>query len=281
MIGQSFLPSPALQPYVQRYQLWHFVFPGTSQFPFKPYAPRPEQALVFCPRGYERVEYVASGKIMQRPQSYIMGQFTERTNRHIGTADFITLLVNLQPGVLFRLTGIPYHEFTNTCVDAEAVFGKELRLVNERLNGTANYQEMIAIVEQFLLGLVHHAKRETHPLDAVASIIMDHPENSRIIGLARESFLCTRQFERKFKERMGIRPKLFTRISRSHKAFRVHYLHPAQDWLTTALECGYHDYQHLVKDFIDFTGVTPAAYMSEDVHHAPERFFGANDSSLT
>lgn len=280
MIGQSFLPSPALRQYVKRYQLWHFVFDDPIKLPFKPYAPRPEQVLAFCPRGYELVEYPASNKIIQRPRSYIMGQYVERTNRHLGSADFITVLVNFQPGVLYRITGIPYYELTNTFIDAETVFTREIRLVNERLNSTDDYLEMISIIEQFLLREVHSAKQDLHPIDAVANLIIEYPENSSVVQLAKSSFLSTRQFERKFRERMGVSPRLLTRITRLNKAFRTKYLHADKDWLSVALHCGYYDYQHLVKDFLDFSGVTPTIYLNEDLSNAPEQHFGHMDSSL-
>lgn len=34
---------------------------------------------------------------------------------------------------------------------------------------------------------------------------------------------------------------------------------PEADWLLIALSCGYYDYQHLVKDYMEFTGLTPQA----------------------
>lgn len=280
MIGQAFLPGPALREYVRSYQLWHFVFTNETNLPFKPYAPRPEQALVFFPRGYELVEYVASSKIIKRPPAYVMGQYTQRTNRHLGSADVIVLLVNFQPGVFFRLTGIPFFELTNTFIDAEDIFSSEIRLINERLNSTNNYKEMIEIVERFLSHLVKAVKRDTHPLDTVTNLIIEHPENSSVMQLAKESFLSSRQFERKFKERVGVSPKLFARIARVHKAFRTKYHCPDEDWLSIALSCGYHDYQHLVKDFYEFTGSAPTTFLLEILNKSPEGFFGLRDSSL-
>ena len=280
MHGQTYLPGMALRQFVKGYQLWHFDFPDNVKLPFKPYAPRPEQALVFCPRGFELVEHTSNGKILQRPRSYIMGQYTERTNRHIGSSDFITLIINFQPGVLHRVTRIPFNELTNTFVDAGAVLGNEVSLINERLNSTDNYNEMIWIVENYLHALMTKVKRETHPLDTVANLLIEHPENAALAKMAGESYLSQRQFERKFAERIGVTPKLFTRIARTSKAFRIKYHHPEQDWLRIALECGYHDYQHLVRDFKEFAGETPTTYLAKDMQISPERFFGVNDSSL-
>ena len=200
MIGKAFLASAALQPFVKGYQLWHFVFPDSANLPYKPYAPRPEEALVFYPRGYELVEHTNSGKVFLRPPSMLMGQYTERTNRHLGSAESLILLVNFQPGVLHRITGIPFHELTNSFIDAEAVFSKQIRIVNQLLNSAEDYDEMIGIVERFLLRQVATIKRDAMPVDTIAGMIVQHPENSSIIELARRSFLCTRQFERKFQE---------------------------------------------------------------------------------
>src|SRR4028119_1418521 len=218
MISQEFLPCPALREYIKCYQLRHFVFPCGTPLPYKPYAPRPEQMLVFHPRGYEFVEFVSSKHIIKRPRSYIMGQYVERTNRQIGTEDFIVLLVNFQPGVLYRLTGIPYQRLTNTDIDAENVFSSEVRRVNERLGGTDDYNEMIRIVEHFLLRLVGTIQIDAHALDLVASLVIKNPQNTRALQLAKDAFLSSRQFERKLKERLGISPKLYSRIARVTKA---------------------------------------------------------------
>jgi AraC-like DNA-binding protein len=279
MICQDFIPSPHLQQYIKRYHVRHFIFPNTSNIPFKPYVPRPEQTLAFYPRGHELVEYVASHKFIKRPKSMIMGQYLERTNRHLNGSEFCTFLVEFHPGVLYRITGIPFYELTNTFIDAESVFSKEVRLTSERLNSTENYQEMIKIVERFLYSLVNRIRKDAHPIDTIANILIEHPENSSILQLAKDSFLCTRQFERTFKQRMGISPKLFSRIAKVNKAFRIKYNYPCDDWLSIALACGYQDYQHLVKDFKGFSGVLPTTYFLEDTK-SPERFFGYRDSSL-
>lgn len=279
MICQAFLPAPALQAFVQGYQLRHFRFAEAMKIPFKPYAPRPEQTLVFYPRGYEVTEYVRSHTFVKRPSACIMGQFTERTNRHPGSSDFLVILVNFYPGVLYRITGLPYDELTNTCIDAEGVFSTEVKLVSERLNSADYYIEMISIIERFLLKLVKNIKREPHPVDIVSGLITGCPEQTSVIQMAQSSCLSTRQFERKFKERIGISPKLYTRIARLTKAFRLKYHQPELDWLSIALWSGYEDYQHLAKDFQALAGSSPGYYLLED-HKAPERFFGLQDSSL-
>jgi AraC-like DNA-binding protein len=49
--------------------------------------------------------------------------------------------------------------------------------------------------------------------------------------------------------------------------------YPDKDWLSIAIHCGYYDYQHLVKDYKEFTGYTPPQFFSID-NGSPERAFG-------
>ena len=280
MICQEFMPHPLLKPFVESYQLRHFIFSDNSPIPFKPYAPRPDQTLAFFPRGSEYVENLVHGTMTKRPRSAIIGQYSERTNRHLTGPEFCVVLVNFRPGVLHRLTGLPFTELTNTFTDAEDLLQKEVRRANERLSSAGSPQEMIGIVDRLLLDLIAGIRKDAHPVDTVTDHLIRCPEDSSVLALAESSCFSPRHFERIFKERMGISPKLFLRIARMTKALSLKYNHPGLDWLSIALYCNYHDYQHLARDFKDLAGVTPTAYVTEE-DDAPERRFGLRDSSLT
>ena len=84
--------------------------------------------------------------------------------------------------------------------------------------------------------------------------------NISLDWLAKESCLCPKQFKRKFYERTGVNPKPYAKIIRLTKAFNTKNRYPNMDWLRIAVECGYFDYQHLVKDYKQFTGFTPTEF---------------------
>lgn len=275
MIFQDFYPHPALKEYVRLYHLRHFVFKHTQNLPFKPYPPRPEQCLIFIPRDLQTVEYVTEGKKIKRSRSIIVGQQTKRINLGIGQ-DFLTIIVVFNPGKLSRITGIPFNELTHSEIDAEAVFSNSISHVNERLSSTDSYTEMIRIIDQFLLEQVPKRKQEAHRIDSIGDLIFNKPEHISIDWLADQACLSPRQLERKFGEVMGVGPKLFTRISRFYKTYNMKFKNPSADWLSIALACGYHDYQHLVKDYKDFAGTLPNALFEED-EKAPERSFGLQE----
>ena len=180
------------------------------------------------------------------------------------------LRVHFHPGALFRLLGVPLSEFTDCWFDATPVINREIREVNERLANCLNYPQMIAVIESYLINKIKTIKTGTHPLDQVASCLFTNPSRFSLDWLAKQSCLCQRQFNRKFIERMGVGPKLYSRIVRFYQAYQYKETHQQEDWLTIALLFGYADYQHLVKDFKEFAHTTPNLWINQD-NQSPER----------
>ena len=273
------LPSPALRDYVRLLQIVGCSFPSTmAVLPVKAYWPRAENSLAFYPRDPERHEYGFDGKQLSKPCSTLNGQYSIVTNRYVGR-DFMVFQVQFQPGALFRLTGIPAHELTNTFVDAEAVFSSEISRVNERLSYTRHYTEMIPIVEEFLLYLINRAnsgwakRNEWRPIDRVSRFMLQQSKPVSLDWLANQACLSQRQFYRQFMEREGVSPKLYARIARFEQAMKLKNARPSLDWLSVAVTLGYYDYQHLVRDFKEFTQLTPNGFLLA-AEQSPERVFG-------
>lgn len=272
------LPSPELREYVRLLQIIGCTFPAAMQeLPAKAYWPRAENCLSFFPRDLERVEYGFDGQLLTSPRARLYGQHTVATNRHVGR-DFLVFQVVFQPGALHRLTGIPAAELTNTMVDAEAVFSTEIRLVGERLRNVRHYTDMIPLVEAFLAGLIRRAaKSRPRPIDRIGQLLLQQPTQVSLDWLAGQACLSPRQFQRQFVERHGVGPKLLARVARFEQAIRRKNAQPTHDWLRVALELGYYDYQHLVRDFREFTGLTPQAFWLRD-GQSPERAFGVAET---
>lgn len=274
MIFKDFRPCPQLEEFVEIYHLRHFVFSNNKKLPFKPYPPRPEQCIAFYPRGSEQTELVPDGVIIKKPKSVITGQFTNRINRY-STNEFMILIVVFKPGALHRLTGISFQQVMNNHVDLEAVFPTETRQVNERLNSCNDYTEMISIIEAYLLKMAKNINIESRPSDEVLMLLANKPQKYSLDWLAREACLSPRQLERKFYQYLGVCPKTFARIVRFDQSYNMRLKFPKDDWLSIAVACGYHDYQHMVRDYKEFANTTPNLLFDEE-HKAPERMLGLN-----
>ncbi|MBY0479545.1 MAG: AraC family transcriptional regulator [Chitinophagaceae bacterium] len=272
MLLQDFIPAPDVREFVQLFRIVHFQFEKEQPLPFKAYPPRPEQCLVFYPFDTEVVEYPATGLQIKHLPVVLYGQFSQVTNRLIGR-NFLVLQIVFTPGALYRLTGIPSTELSNCYIDAETYFTSQIRFVNERLAAAADYPVMLDIVTDFVRSLIKQQKKTKLLIDDACLRLLHNQQKLTVKDIAREACLSSKQLERKFKERTGVNPKLFERIIRFDKAFRLRNARPDFDWLRIAVECNYHDYQHLAKEYLDFTNLTPTAF-HELENKAPERQFG-------
>lgn len=275
MLLKDFIPPPDIAEFVQLYRIVHLQFEKNQLVPHKAYPPRPEQCLAFYPYQTETIQHNNSGKRVANLPVVLYGQFTEVTNRSIGN-HFLVFQVIFRPGALFRLIKLPASEITNQYLDATPFFSSRLQLVNEQLFHAVSYTGMIDIVSQFLRGVIKNQQRNKLPVDDACNLLLSGNREWTLSDIAREASLSNRQLERLFKERTGVNPKLYCRIIRFDKAFRLKNTHPGMDWLRIAMECDYHDYQHLSKEYKDFTGLTPTAF-HEIENKAPERKLGLSE----
>jgi AraC-like DNA-binding protein len=265
-------PCASLQEYVRKYQVFRFVFDKNIIPPVKFHAPRPEHCITFYIRDAQKFSQYNSQTILTYPQCVINGMYTVPIYRYGGN-DFWAIKVVLQPSTLFHLTKTPLVGLTNHFLNAEDVWGNEIRLICEQLNSLNDLSEMLKIIETFFENLVKKIYKPPHPIEKVSHYILDQENKASLDWLASQSCLSIRQFIRKFEERIGISAKTFKRLVRFDRAFRMKNSQPNLDWLFIAVACDFYDYQHLVKDFKEFTNLTPPAFYEVE-KKSPERSFG-------
>ena len=271
MVLKDFLPNPALGAFVRCYRIVHMRFDADNPPPFKPYTPRPEQCLAFYPHDREKVDFTTCSKSVSNIPVALIGQALSVTNRFIH-GHFMVVQILFQPGGLYRLTGLPGAEINDAYIEADTVFSKEVHYVNEAFFHARTYKAIVQIADGFVQKLVSKSTKDSHPVDLVSQWMLSNPGLS-LEKLARTSYLSARQFERKFQERTGVTPKMFARLVRFDRAFREKNLNPHRSWQHIAFDCNYYDYQHLVRDYKDFTGLIPTAFHQLE-SRAPERLFG-------
>lgn len=262
--------SPALTSFVRCYRIIDFEFPNHDPIPPKAYTPRPEQCLQFFPTP-TIIDCSDKGERIRPKNGLLIGQPTVMNKRTV-FKKFLSLQIVFQPGALHRLLGFSMAELTDLLIDASDVFGNSIEEVNDQLYHAKDHLQIIAIAERFMLQLVKGTVREARALDIMASQMLD-PQHD-LDWYAANSFLSHRQFNRNFIDRMGISPKAYLKVVRFNLAYRMKNFYPEMSWFNIAIACGYHDYQHLSKDYQAFTGHSPAALFAMD---SPERKLGTEE----
>lgn len=268
MILKEYPASPVTCDLVRAYRVVHFTLARPHTRAVKAYTPTAEHCLQFFAREPESAEY-PDGRRWQW-HSVITGPH-DLTVRRIVPADFLMVQVVFQPSALHRLTGLPAADLHNQYVDAEAVLGPSVRQVTDAVQGAATYGEMIRIVDAFIARRAT-LRRPPRDIDPALRLLRDAPSVA-VERLAAACALSLRQMERTCRERTGLGPKAFARLSRFDRAFHGKLQRPDLDWLSIAVACGYYDYQHMARDFRHFTGLTPSRLL-ETQATSPEQMLG-------
>jgi transcriptional regulator GlxA family with amidase domain len=114
----------------------------------------------------------------------------------------------------------------------------------------------VAEVDRYLVERLSSSSHDSH-LPALAATIIDRRGIVSIDDLASDAGISNRQLERRFLYEVGLGPKLLARIVRFQQVFRaVDQSDPS--WAEVAVECGYYDQAHLIRDFHQFAQQTPA-----------------------
>ena len=267
-------PSPDLTGWIRQHQLIRFRFAAAGDVPAKPYWPRPASALAFYPRDPETLVDEQGRELVRKPRTALIGQPTVLTRRR-GGADFFVYQVEFAPGALHRLGGPPLQTITDDTLDAELVF-PDLVPVARRIADTEAPDQMIQATEAWVRTRLAASPGEAAAVDWAAGRLLSGSARS-LEKLAGRAGLAQRTFQRQFRERMGVSPKLFARIARLDRLIRARNLDPRADWLGLAIEAGYYDHQHMARDFRAFCLAGPSEFYALE-SAAPERRFGIREA---
>jgi AraC-like DNA-binding protein len=264
-------PSAPLRDVVREHQLIRLRFGPHNAVPVKPYWPRPGVTLAFFLRDRGLAPLTRTGALEGKSRAVLIGQPTDMILRR-GGRDFFVYHIVFQPGALHRLTGLPLCEVTDRWVDAEAVLPRSFRQLVDRMEQLDDPDGLIALAEAWLLEVAARASRPVLACDRMAARWLDGGWGRWQRDMTAQE-PGTRQLRRQFLARTGIGPRLLVRLARFDQAVRLASREPRLSWLQLAVETGYHDHQHLARDFQEFTGLAPSAFRQLE-QGAPERQFG-------
>ncbi len=196
------------------------------------------------------------------PAAVVVGPQTNRLGEMHLHCTLDKFVIMFQPDGLQRLFSIPMYELTNRSYEAHSVLGSFISALRECLGNTQSFSERVGVVNQVLLHQALQSPRFDVIGDAAHRILLGGGRVD-IPKLAATSGLGLRQFERRFVQRVGMRPKLFARIARFEAALETKARFATRSWTAVAHAFGYYDQMHMVHDFREFTGVTPTATLAQ------------------
>ena len=170
--------------------------------------------------------------------------------------------IKFRPGAFYPFVQTPIARFTDRSIRCEEVFGAASQALEAALLALDDEAQRIKLVENFL------RERLPAPDEQVVLInqIVDHIIADRMIlkvdDIVQQFNLHKRALQRLFSQYVGMSPKWVIKIYRLQEAAEQLTDGAAVDWAQMALELGYFDQAHFIKDFKAIVGLLPSEYVS-------------------
>ena len=249
-------PKPALKELVNHYMVFHTNFPKDQPAPCILLPPLPEQCLLFYPLDPVDANYLLANKQMRLYTCSLVGPQTNTIKLQLGH-QHVVIKVSFQPGGLYRLLGIPMQELLQVeAFNASDFLGNLIIELQNQIWESENFLQMVHQIEEALLKFSKRLK-EKLPIDQVLQNMLQAGGLMSMDQAASDACLSIRQFERQFKQRIGLSPKFYSRLIRFSNAWILKENQPNITWTAIAHQTGYFDQMHLIRDFKEFAAVNP------------------------
>ncbi|MDF2382021.1 helix-turn-helix transcriptional regulator [Nostoc ellipsosporum NOK] len=248
---QHHVPHPALRDYVAAYAYTELTADGMTSMDLFPCG---ITTLVVMLSDNTEIVSVDTGAAY-RDRFYFVGQYSRFTPFHSTGAKAIT--ITFRPFGAHALFGVPQYHCLDQNISATAVFPELGYLVPQLQDHCHQPSRCISLIENFLLSRIMRGTFGDKRIMYACDQIRKSGGNLPIKDLAGIVAMSPRSLEMHFREKVGLSPKLLSRILRFGDT--VQYIQHSNkvDWQDVSYRFNYFDQNHFIREFKHFFGATP------------------------
>jgi len=216
---------------------------------------------------------------------FVVGlQSRHRLTEAVGARDFI--VIRFTPVGAHLFLNVPMGLLADRTIELDEINGPLARLLENRVQTTRGWEARLDLIELLIAERLTQARSPSSALIHSWQKLLNAPNTTDLALLSEESGCSRRHLIAQFHTHFGMTPKTIARIRRFNLAVGVidrfgrnavghragePYLdlgwnskRAAQmdtPWADLALDCGYYDQSHFIKEFRAFAGVTPVEFL--------------------
>lgn len=241
---RRFIPSGDIGYFVEHF--WHVEWDLTGKEPYiTETLPHPCVHIVF-----------------ENSSSYVLGIMEKKFSRTLEGKGSV-FGIKFRPGGFYPFLGQPVSILTNEKRSLTDIFGRDGTGLHRQIFSSSSPGEKAATAEIFLRRHLPPQDETIGLLGAVVEQIISDRRILKVDDLVERIHISKRTLQRIFNDYVGINPKWMIKRYRLHEAVERLENSRENDLLQIALELGYFDQAHFIKDFKTIVGTTPAQYLAE------------------
>ena len=237
---ERFFPSAELTPFVEHY--WTVAWEHQPRV-VRETVPHPSVHLVFEPG-----DSLLHGVHVRRFSRVIEG-----TGRVLG--------VKFHPGGFRAFTNQSVRVLTGKVVHPSMVFGEEALEIEAKAVALPEAEKAFQVIDIFLRSRKPMASVELQTVVEINKAIIEDRSISQVSMLVDRYGIGLRTLQRLFSQYIGVSPKWVIQRQRLiETAEQIRSRSDEIDFATLAAELGYADQAHMIREFKNMVGATPAKY---------------------
>lgn len=209
-------------------------------------------------------QYRSDGSFFVQPKCFVFGQITQPLEIE-ATGETHIFAVRFHPEGFIPFATIPIAEMENRPVPLTELFGKDGIWLEKEILSAQTTVERIAIIERFLLERLISPKSVDNIAKASVAIIFELNGQLSVDELSDQLKINRRQLERKFSSVIGLSPKQLSKIIRLQATLKMIANHQFTSLTAIAYQGNYYDQAHFIKDFKEFTGMSPKQFYTNNL----------------
>ncbi|HEX5737047.1 MAG TPA: helix-turn-helix domain-containing protein [Hydrogenophaga sp.] len=169
--------------------------------------------------------------------------------------------VHFKPGGAAAFFGGELPHLRNRTELLEDLWGAAAHDLHEQLKAAGSPQRALWLLQEHLMRRLQHAA----PPDPLAAFAIEafgrDPARARVLPVQHQTGCLPAQFIRRFEETVGLTPKRYARVLRFGVLLPRLVRCGPRDWAEIAVDAGYFDQSHLIREFRQLAGMPPGAYV--------------------
>ncbi|BCL73346.1 AraC family transcriptional regulator [Vibrio nigripulchritudo] len=257
---QTFQPHPDLESLISCY--WTLEVPEMEETQRQRIIPDGNIEMAFI-LGDDIKRYTSEDSFILQPRAMVLGHiidpfYIEATGR------VDTFAIRFYPYGFANFITVPIKVLENTETPLAQLFDeKTANQLEQDIIRAADTKQRIEVIESFLLNKLSEQKTVDNIVKTTIDTLFATKGSTSISKILKEDPSKRRQLERMFVKQIGVSPKQLGKLIRIQSALKM-MLNQEENLTQIAYQNDYYDQSHFIKDFKEFTGVSPKEFLGNE-----------------
>ncbi len=211
------------------------------------------------PRIEESLPHPCVHLVLERGDSNVFGVMRKRFVRELSGAGQV-FGIKFRPGGFAPLVTWPVSDITDLQLPVSEVFGADAERLEQQVLDAQDSNDQVGFAEAFLRPRLTAPDDDLKEIRTWVDAIADDRVILKVADLADALQTNVRRIQRLFRRNVGVGPKWVIQRYRLHEALERVAEGKVLDWATFALNLGYTDQAHFIRDFKLSVGTTPDVF---------------------